>query len=976
VTTTLNGFESGTNGSAIAATGSGGGTATVFGAVSGSLTYDNTHSQTGTLAAKIVEAASVADYVEWSTAIGTQTDIYGRAYLWRDALPASGTPQRFFGAFSSGTMRARVGVGSTGKVFVDDAASTQALVCTKAIPTGQWVCVEWHLTLDAVNGFADVRVYTGSSLYEEVTVSARNFGGSATQYRFGNVSATASGTAWLDDIGIDTASWLGSTGGIVVTPVGIASGETFGAASVTNNQLSNGFEHTTANAIPTNAANVTVGSTTSGEDAYDTVTVGTGNTMTYDNSQTAHGTFSAKVIATGTSQPAYVERTALGARTDVYGRIYFRRDATPSALQRLVTLVDSANAVCARIGWAATNKLAIEDSAAVTQATSTGTLAVDTWYRLEWHFVGDATAGAVTANVYLLDSTTVQSTLSTSYTAKNTRGAASKIRYGNAASVTVTGTLWVDDTAVNKTTFPGPYAAGKQVLSPLGIPAPGVTAWSGVTVRLGGASSSVALNPNQKVRSVLTNWNALQATETASSTGGVWATLDASILNAHNNNYQLILRILAGLQYTPLWVYTHATKPVPWTESKYATTDVSFAASFNVNVAPTFDPAVANQTNYPMPLPWNSGVAATPTTAQIQAAVDGSNLRFHYQNFLRMLSSWSNGPCPGNPAHTRSAHIFCTPCFMPTLYGSEMTTSDGNAVATTPTYARSAILNNTSPITGTASCTTAYKQAWARCIEDHRTYLPSIQFGSVAGGTMFGDGAASAMSLLNTYGPIYKSSILWMRTDLRTTYFTTFGKSTFVNSLANPNSPINFLIQAYLIGAGVAIQTAGDTLMFVDDTSANIAASLETAGTIMDTFIKMVEDLYTYVPTIQFFETSPSLDRTPATNGADFFTGKQYNPASYSGVGLYPPLGYTGWPGGTGVNAAGYLTSATGNLQSRITGTAIAPIVPSPTVTRVVRGRASMRVAGAWKPVSPRVRVAGVQVVSSGEVLSGGAWQN
>src|SRR6266545_5839646 len=88
-------FEAGTNGNNILATDPG--SASAWDAVTivnntgrpPTAKYDTTHVGHGSLAAKIDVGSTDVAYCEWSAAFGTQTDHYGRLYLYLTAYPVS-----------------------------------------------------------------------------------------------------------------------------------------------------------------------------------------------------------------------------------------------------------------------------------------------------------------------------------------------------------------------------------------------------------------------------------------------------------------------------------------------------------------------------------------------------------------------------------------------------------------------------------------------------------------------------------------------------------------------------------------------------------------------------------------------------------------------------------------------------------------------------------------------------------------------
>lgn len=388
-------------------------------------------------------------------------------------------------------------------------------------------------------------------------------------------------------------------------------------------------------------------------------------------------------------------------------------------------------------------------------------------------------------------------------------------------------------------------------------------------------------------------WSSLSTSSTPTTTGAEWDKLRASLDDAHTNNFVLYIRVRAGVLSAPQWMYTHPTLPVPWMDVSSAA-----AAAPKVGIAPTgTQPAV--------PLPWNSGVVASPTSAQIQAAVAASNYRAHYTaTFLNPMVSLLAEPCGIDPTHARVNHMFGVQCAGPCMYDPEMTTSDQAVGSFGSTFGRTAVGANTGPITGDANCIIAYEWAWKLMVDDHLAILPTAlqQQAHIMTGFLFGSSAAQR-DLLDTYGPGWGKKVGWGRTDFRQGYWTSFGKEGFATAVANPNSPLNVMKRAAALSLPVGIQTAGDGLLF------DLGGPTNT-----QTFITMTERLFSEIPSMQFYETSNSLDAV--AHGSGFFNGQQFSTVSTLGSGANP---LAPWPGGT-VNAAEYLDNATGNLQGRMVG--------------------------------------------------------
>jgi hypothetical protein len=92
VTLLTNSFESGTNGTTITTGNSGGASGNAFDVTEASgtsiLVYSNTQAAHGSLSAEFANNGDGANSVSWSTSLGTQTQVWFRAYVYFTANPS------------------------------------------------------------------------------------------------------------------------------------------------------------------------------------------------------------------------------------------------------------------------------------------------------------------------------------------------------------------------------------------------------------------------------------------------------------------------------------------------------------------------------------------------------------------------------------------------------------------------------------------------------------------------------------------------------------------------------------------------------------------------------------------------------------------------------------------------------------------------------------------------------------------------
>lgn len=196
-------FEAGVNGNAVT-TAAGEASATKWDSVgltsSAAVVYDNTHVRTALAAKLSTTGTGGAISLNWSTAFGTQTDHYGCLDIYITGNPASNVQLvTFFN--NNGFIRLR----SDGKISLHDSANTQQAISAAAIPTNQWVRLEWHAIHSTTVGQLEVKIYANAdvpTLTETVTTAANlNMGSGSTSVRVGSAGNIANlGPFWLDNI--------------------------------------------------------------------------------------------------------------------------------------------------------------------------------------------------------------------------------------------------------------------------------------------------------------------------------------------------------------------------------------------------------------------------------------------------------------------------------------------------------------------------------------------------------------------------------------------------------------------------------------------------------------------------------------------------------------------------------------------------------------------------------------------------------
>jgi hypothetical protein len=259
------------------------------------------------------------------------------------------------------------------------------------------------------------------------------------------------------------------------------------------------------------------------------VTITTGNvsygivtgTATFDNSTFAAGSLSGKMVGTGTTTTTLRE-TLPSNVTSRYLRRYFRLSPIPTG-GTIITLmrIRLVGTTVGQVVMIAGGLLQLRDANTVV-STSTTSVPVNAWIRLEW-FIDGTTTNTQTLRIYtgnLLNSAVQPSeTLSGSYL----QGAFNRMEDG-IGTAGYTGTLWVDEAQDQTSTWPGPAAGTNQ--PPIVSAGSSQTVLPGDTVTLDGTGS---VDPDGTIASYA--WSQVSGTTvTLSSSSAVQPTFTAPTL--------------------------------------------------------------------------------------------------------------------------------------------------------------------------------------------------------------------------------------------------------------------------------------------------------------------------------------------------------------------------------------------------------------------------------------------------------------
>lgn len=201
--------------------------------------------------------------------------------------------------------------------------------------------------------------------------------------------------------------------------------------------------------------------------AWDVCQRGTNATNEFDSAQKANGSYSALIATGATSTTAYNRWTTAitnlwaSGLTTHYGRLYIRTSALPGTNRVFAEWTDAGvTATRATLMLLTTGAIRLRNSSNGTVVTTTATLSVDTWYRIEYRIDG-STTGAYEIHLYALNSTTSIEDI-VGGTA-NFGGAIGAVQYGYVSNGSSLASIWYDGLQVNDTGLPGPESSGTTV---------------------------------------------------------------------------------------------------------------------------------------------------------------------------------------------------------------------------------------------------------------------------------------------------------------------------------------------------------------------------------------------------------------------------------------------------------------------------------------------------------------------------------
>src|SRR6266568_693984 len=191
------------------------------------------------------------------------------------------------------------------------------------------------------------------------------------------------------------------------------------------------------------------------ENYLDSVNIGTGNTLIFDNTHVAHGTLACKVATGSGGGAAYCSWIAsLGTQTvQTWFETYLYFPANPVAgLQCVVYVPGSGTSFNVRV---TTGGLIQLYNSTTLLLSFTNAVALNQWVRIEGYCVPNTSTGSVSCSLYnSADSTTATETHTIS--SLNTGSSITAVRFGQYNNIAINGPFWIDNIGVSTVGALGP----------------------------------------------------------------------------------------------------------------------------------------------------------------------------------------------------------------------------------------------------------------------------------------------------------------------------------------------------------------------------------------------------------------------------------------------------------------------------------------------------------------------------------------
>lgn len=192
---------------------------------------------------------------------------------------------------------------------------------------------------------------------------------------------------------------------------------------------------------------------------WDNVTLAGSTAITYSNTH-KYGTLAAKIVCDSTPNLGYLEwdssTLGVGTLTTVYGRMYVYLPSGHDQLLLLYRGLNNAGTRAFETYLSATNRLLVRDNAGNTVGTSSASVSLNQWVRIEYKVVNSVGAGQHEVKLFNSAESSTPTETITGAGVFSTLTNTSYIRMGVVASGKASATYYFDNLLLNDTGYPGP----------------------------------------------------------------------------------------------------------------------------------------------------------------------------------------------------------------------------------------------------------------------------------------------------------------------------------------------------------------------------------------------------------------------------------------------------------------------------------------------------------------------------------------
>lgn len=173
------------------------------------IVFDSAHVMHGSKAGKFTVGTPGGCNVQWSTSMGSQTQIWGRVYLFKTVTPAAN--QWLVRLENATNTVGLVYLGSDADLYVFDGPLTTSAAAGLSLSNNLWLRFEFHLVCSATVGVLEAKVFDGDNTTPLGTAgfTTGNTRTNVTIVQFGETAANTNQTFWLDAVHLNSTAYPG-----------------------------------------------------------------------------------------------------------------------------------------------------------------------------------------------------------------------------------------------------------------------------------------------------------------------------------------------------------------------------------------------------------------------------------------------------------------------------------------------------------------------------------------------------------------------------------------------------------------------------------------------------------------------------------------------------------------------------------------------------------------------------------------------